>query len=72
MGAVSVGAKQASWGHTMNATKAKAIRKQVYGDLSRKADRQYLRASFGTIINHPNSLRAQYQQAKRIGRRPQC
>jgi hypothetical protein len=53
----------------MNATKAKAIRKEIYGTMSMKSDRHYLRSSFDQIINHPESLRAQYQRAKRIGRR---
>lgn len=49
----------------MSGRKAKALRRAVYGDLSLKAPRAYMRASFGTIINHPQSLRAIYQSEKR-------
>lgn len=49
----------------MSGRKAKAARKAVYGDLSQKAPRQYLRADFGMIINHPQSVRAVYQREKR-------
>lgn len=48
----------------MSGRKAKALRRDVYGDLSLKAPRAYMRASFGMIINHPQSARAAYQRGK--------
>jgi hypothetical protein len=50
----------------MNGTKAKSIRKKVYGDQSLKQPRSYLRKeTTGQIINHPSSLRAKYLRAKK-------
>lgn len=62
----------------MNAKRAKALRRQVYGEMSLRAKRRYLqlapkdygktekeRAPWGTIVNDPASLRAQYQWAKK-------
>ncbi len=64
----------------MNAIRAKALRRQIYGDTSLKIERRYfrmvprfqektgkLRPSWGTIINDPASPRAQYQRAKKGG-----
>jgi len=49
----------------MRGTKAKAIRKAVYGDQSLRQKRQYVQITgTGVIWNHPDSLRAKYQQAK--------
>lgn len=58
----------------MNGKRAKAIRRQVYGDKSLRGERKYVQVRNqrgkdgwlpGTIRNHPTSLRAQYQRAKR-------
>lgn len=61
----------------MRGTKAKAIRKAVYGDVSLKGKRQYLgiqRDGYNKlgyyrrgvqVINHPESPRAIYQTTKR-------
>lgn len=50
----------------MNEKKAKALRKKVYGKLSRKQVRTYITINRGpTIINHPESYRYKYQQLKR-------
>ncbi|MBI5056982.1 MAG: hypothetical protein HZB61_10250 [Nitrospirae bacterium] len=49
----------------MSERKARSLRKKVYGDVSQRIPRQYLRASTGSIVNHPASLRAKYQQEKR-------
>ena len=51
----------------MNAKRAKTLRRQVYGDSSLKAERRYLQAPRGMILNDPASLRAQYQRAKKGG-----
>ena len=48
----------------MNDKKAKQLRKKIYGDISLKTDRQYIRMG-GGIRNHPASLRAKYQAAKK-------
>lgn len=48
----------------MSGRKAKALRKQVYGDFSQR-ERRYLRTPQGTIFSDPNGLRAAYQRAKR-------
>jgi hypothetical protein len=58
----------------MRGTKAKAIRRAVYGDQSLRNPRKYVAIQHGVdkqdqpiiqIRNHPDSLRAKYQQAKR-------
>jgi hypothetical protein len=49
----------------MNGKKAKAIRRDVYGDQSQREPRQYARTNSGGIINRPDSLRALYQKAKK-------
>ena len=51
----------------MNGRKAKALRREVYGDGSRRPKRQYVRGRNGGIENAPNSLRARYQSAKKVG-----
>jgi hypothetical protein len=56
----------------MRGTKAKRLRKQIYGDTSLRVERSYIRQSGryyrgGGIINHPDSPRAKYQAAKRQG-----
>ena len=48
----------------MNAKKAKKIRKKIYGDMSLHT-RCYISDEKGTVYNHPTSLRASYQRAKR-------
>ena len=48
----------------MNTGKARKLRKKIYGDMSQKAERQYVRDARGTIRNAPGSLRALYQTAK--------
>jgi hypothetical protein len=52
----------------MNARKAKALRKKVYGDLSKRQPRFYQKNEKGMIINRPGSYRFIYQQAKRASR----
>lgn len=49
----------------MNEKKAKALRRQIYGDLSLRAKRRYVLDSFGVIRNHPSDHRAAYQAAKK-------
>ena len=49
----------------MNEKKAKKLRKEIYGDMSLRIDRNYVRDGRGAIRNHPESLRAKYQAAKR-------
>lgn len=50
----------------MNGKKAKKIGKEIYGDMSIKMDRQYVRnEKTGKIYNHPESPRAKYQSAKK-------
>jgi len=60
----------------MNGSKAKSIRRAVYGSQSLRQPRQYVRLSnqrdektgnmvAGTIINRAGSLRAVYQSEKR-------
>jgi len=46
----------------MRGTKAKAIRKRIYGDIPIKSRRRYARDEKGTIRNI--GLRATYQKAK--------
>ena len=57
----------------MRGTKAKALRRQVYGDKSQRAERQYVGGKVGrvakgyrtkTIENAPGSPRALYQALK--------
>jgi len=50
----------------MRNTKAKRLRKQIYGDKSRRAPRQYLNIR-GTLVLDPKSLRAQYKNLKQKG-----
>jgi len=50
----------------MNGRKAKALRREVYGDGTRRPKRRYVRKN-GTIENAPNSPRARYQEAKKSG-----
>lgn len=49
----------------MSGSKAKKIRRQIYGDMSYGIPRDYVVDLRGTISNHPNSLRAKYQRAKK-------
>lgn len=62
----------------MNATKARKLRREIYGDLSLKIERKYDAVQLGdkihmksgrgfgtTMINQPGTPRAQYQKAKR-------
>jgi hypothetical protein len=60
----------------MSGRRAKAIRRAVYGDQSQRQARRYVALRNqrydkdgeyvrGTILNHPDSLRAQYQRTKR-------
>ena len=58
----------------MRGTKAKKIRKEVYGDTSLKVGRQYVGGKIGrvakgyrtgTIENAPGTPRARYQAAKK-------
>ena len=49
----------------MSERKAKALRKKIYGDVSQRIPKQYIKMSNGSIVNHPASLRAKYQQEKR-------
>lgn len=55
----------------MRGTKAKAIRRAVYGDQSLRNRRSYVAVRLGapdrgeTIINDPHGLRARYQKEKR-------
>lgn len=57
----------------MNSKKAKRIRKEVYGDLSTKGERQYVESNHRrvkggvskTLTNAPGSLRAKYLKAKK-------
>lgn len=49
----------------MNEKAVKKLRKQIYGEQSLKQKRSYLRGPKGDIINHPESLRAIYQQARK-------
>jgi len=57
----------------MRGTKAKRLRNEIYGDISLKIKRQYVGGKHGlhysggpkTIINHPDSMRAKYQLAKK-------
>lgn len=48
----------------MRGSKAKRIRKYVYGEMSQRAPRQYVVVG-GTIFNKPESLRMIYQALKR-------
>ena len=48
----------------MSQSTAKALRRQVYGDNAFRGKRSYIRNGL-TILNHPASLRAIYQKAKR-------
>ena len=63
----------------MNAKKAKALRRAVYGEQSLRQKREYIRLDnhrdkmtgafvAGTIINKPGTLRATYQGAKKTAR----
>jgi len=65
----------------MNGSKAKAIRRCVYGEQSLRQKRRYVRLNNqrdrktgdmvpGTILNAPDSLRARYQAAKRTANAP--
>jgi hypothetical protein len=47
----------------MRGTKAKAIRKQVYGDISLKSKRRYMKDESGSVRNI--GIRAAYQNAKK-------
>ncbi len=49
----------------MNAKKAKQLRKEIYGNISLQIVREYVRDGKGIIFNHPASLRARYQMAKK-------
>lgn len=51
----------------MNARKAKALRREAYSDGSRRPKRQYVNGRNGGIENAPNSPRARYQAAKKVG-----
>lgn len=54
----------------MNGKQAKRLRRKVYGDMSIRAPRVYsVCASTGQVVNHPESLRARYQRAKKEGKR---
>lgn len=55
----------------MRGKKAKAIRRQVYGDMSLRTPRPYdwsHRNQTGTCTNTQNSNRAKYQEAKNNAR----
>lgn len=50
----------------MNTTKARKLRKRIYGDLSLKIIRRYVRdRKTGAVVNAADSLRGFYQRAKR-------
>jgi hypothetical protein len=57
----------------MRGTKAKKLRKEVYGDTSLRIERKYVGGEHGwhafapqaPIRNHPDSPRAKYQLAKK-------
>lgn len=51
----------------MSGRRAKVIRREVYGELSRREPRRYVatKANPYTWLNHPQSLRSIYQAAKR-------
>ena len=54
----------------MRGSKAKRLRKEIYGDTSLRIERKYCAQQYGvyigsTRVNHPDSLRAIYQQAKK-------
>ena len=49
----------------MNGQKAKAIRKEVYGDKSKRNPRQYVKDGTGAIMCAPSSLRAKYKAVKK-------
>ena len=49
----------------MSGRRAKALRRRIYGDLSLRSSRRYVRVNGSTLANAPESLRARYQQAKR-------
>ncbi len=53
-------------GGEMRGSKAKKIRKLVYGDFSFHARRRYVITSKGTLMNHPDGRRAKYLQYKRL------
>ena len=50
----------------MRGTVAKRIRQAVYGDQSLKQERDMRVTGTGTVFNHPTSLRARYQLAKKM------
>ena len=56
----------------MSGRRAKAMRREVYGDLSLRTPRKYFmvenRAYIGQIVNDPKGLRALYQRAKKAHR----
>jgi hypothetical protein len=52
----------------MNARKAKLIRKEVYGNLSKRQPLFYQRNEKGMIINRPGTYRFIYLQIKRQSR----
>jgi hypothetical protein len=52
----------------MNAKKAKALRREIYGDTSLRIERAYVYEGSiynGTCLNRHGSFRARYQAAKR-------
>ena len=49
----------------MSGTRSKALRRQIYGDLSQRNPRRYVRVHGSTLANATESLRARYQRAKR-------
>ena len=49
----------------MNGNKARALRKEAYGDLSQREDRQYVTGIGGARENHPDSPRRKYQLSKK-------
>ena len=46
---------------------SKALRQRIYGDLSLRNPRRYVRVNGSTLANAPDTPRARYQQAKRNG-----
>ena len=54
----------------MSGKRSNALRRRIYGDLSLRSPRRYVRVHGSTLANAPESPRARYQQAKRNGGAP--
>ena len=54
----------------MSGKRSKALRRAIYGDLSLRNPRRYVRNGKRGIANAPETPRARYQQAKRNGGTP--